>query len=74
MGAWIGARSHEEIAVSVVSELIAVRRTGSDLSRTWEQKPKRRAARGMMTVLGEHAGDGPEAATDGADGAVAGAG
>jgi len=74
MGAWIGARSHEEIAVSVVSELIAIRRTGSDLSRTWEQKPKRRAARGMMTVLGEHAGDEPGAATDGADDAVAGAG
>jgi xanthine dehydrogenase accessory factor len=74
MGAWIGARSHEEIAVSVVSELIAIRRTGSDLSRTWEQKPKRRAARGMMTVLGQHPGDGPGAGTDGAGDAVAGAG
>jgi xanthine dehydrogenase accessory factor len=74
MGAWIGARSHEEIAVSVVSELIAVRRTGSDLSRTWEQKPKRRAARGMMTVLGLQPGDEPGAATDGADDAAAGAG
>jgi len=74
MGAWIGARSHEEIAVSVVSELIAVRRTGADLARTWEQKPKRRAARGMMTVLGQQPGSEPEAASDGADDAVAGAG
>ena len=35
MGACIGARSHEEIAVSVVSELIAVRRLGHDLGASW---------------------------------------
>ncbi len=35
MGSYIGARSHEEIAVSVVSELIAVRRLGQDLAGTW---------------------------------------
>ena len=42
MGAFIGARSHEEIAVSVVSELIAVRRLGHDLVATWaEHKSKK---------------------------------
>ena len=36
------ARSHEEIAVSVVSELIAVRRLGHDLVATWaEHKSKK---------------------------------
>lgn len=40
MGAYLGGRSHEEIAVSVVAELIAVRRLGRDLAATWDQKPK----------------------------------
>jgi xanthine dehydrogenase accessory factor len=40
MGAWLGGRSHEEIAVSVVAELIAVRRLGHDLASTWEQRQK----------------------------------
>lgn len=44
MGAFIGARSHEEIAVSVVAELVAVRRLGRDLADTWQHKPKKRAA------------------------------
>ncbi len=61
MGAYIGARSHEEIAVSVVSELIAVRRTGSDLVRTWEQKPRKSAARPLFTALDVDASDGPVA-------------
>lgn len=43
MGAYIGARSHEEIAVAVVAELIAVRRLGRDLAASWADKPKRRA-------------------------------
>ncbi|MFY9341951.1 MAG: XdhC/CoxI family protein [Planctomycetota bacterium] len=44
MGAYLGGKTHEEIAVSVVAELIAVRRLGQDLARTWEgrQKPKGR--------------------------------
>lgn len=44
MGAYLGGRSHEEIAVSVVAELIAVRRLGHDLAATWDgrQKPKGR--------------------------------
>jgi xanthine dehydrogenase accessory factor len=44
MGSYIGARSHEEIAVSVVAELIAVRRLGEDLAATWARKPKKGAA------------------------------
>jgi xanthine dehydrogenase accessory factor len=44
MGAYLGGRSHEEIAVAVVAELIAVRRLGHDLAGTWagRQKPKGR--------------------------------
>ena len=44
MGAYLGGKTHEEIAVSVVAELIAVRRLGHDLAKTWEgrQKPKGR--------------------------------
>lgn len=42
MGVYIGARSHEEIAVSVVAELIAVRRTGSDAAASWQQKHRQR--------------------------------
>jgi xanthine dehydrogenase accessory factor len=44
MGAYIGGKTHEEIAVSVVAELIAVRRTGNDLAASWDgrQKPKGR--------------------------------
>jgi xanthine dehydrogenase accessory factor len=40
MGAWLGGRSHEEIAVSVVAELIAVRRLGHDLASTWEHRER----------------------------------
>ncbi len=44
MGAYVGGKTHEEIAVSVVAELIAVRRLGKDMASTWEgrQKPKGR--------------------------------
>lgn len=44
MGAYLGGKTHEEIAVSVVAELIAVRRLGRDLGGTWDgrQKPKGR--------------------------------
>ena len=38
MGAYLGSRSHEEIAVSVVAELIAVRRLGHDLAGSWAEK------------------------------------
>jgi xanthine/CO dehydrogenase XdhC/CoxF family maturation factor len=44
MGACLGGKTHEEIAVSVVAELIAVRRTGKDMAATWSgrDKPKGR--------------------------------
>jgi xanthine dehydrogenase accessory factor len=42
MGTFIGARSHEEIAVSVVGELISVRRLGHDQAKSWELKQKSR--------------------------------
>jgi xanthine dehydrogenase accessory factor len=40
MGAYLGSRTHEEIAVSVVAELIAVRRLGHDLSAGWAERKK----------------------------------
>ena len=43
VGLCIGARSHEEIAIAVVGELIAVRRTGQDAAESWRQR-KRGAA------------------------------
>lgn len=42
MGAYLGGRCHEEIAVSVVAELIAVRRLGHDLAATWAEKGRER--------------------------------
>lgn len=44
MGAYLGGKTHEEIAVSVVAELIAVRRLGRDLAATWvgREQPRRR--------------------------------
>ena len=38
MGAYLGSRTHEEIAVSVVAELIAVRRLGHDLEAGWAER------------------------------------
>ncbi len=38
MGAYLGSRTHEEIAVSVVAELIAVRRLGHDLGGSWDER------------------------------------
>ncbi len=54
MGAYIGARSHEEIAVSVVSELIAVRRLGHDLAESWREKPLKKSP---LTELRELPGE-----------------
>lgn len=53
MGSYIGARSHEEIAVSVVGELIAVRRLGRDLAATWAEKARRPSGRPELRELGE---------------------
>lgn len=41
MGAYLGGKTHEEIAVSVVAELISVRRTGEDLASSWDRKPRK---------------------------------
>ena len=38
VGLCIGARSHEEIAVSVVGELVSVRRTGETAATAWEAR------------------------------------
>ena len=45
VGMCIGARSHEEIAVSIVAELISVRRLGQDGETAWANRPSRRARR-----------------------------
>lgn len=55
MGACIGARSHEEIAVSVVAELISVRRLSTDLAAGWEghksKKPRLTELRDLPEAL-----------------------
>lgn len=43
MGAYLGSRTHEEIAVSVVAELIAVRRLGHDLKDGWAERDRQPA-------------------------------
>lgn len=43
MGAYLGSRTHEEIAVSVVAELIAVRRLGHDLADGWSERQQQKA-------------------------------
>ena len=43
MGAYLGSRTHEEIAVSVVAELIAVRRLGHDLQDGWAERAAQKA-------------------------------
>ena len=43
MGAYLGSRTHEEIAVSVVAELIAVRRLGHDLQDSWAERGGQKA-------------------------------
>ncbi|MBK8975720.1 MAG: XdhC family protein [Planctomycetes bacterium] len=48
VGLCIGARSHEEIAVAVVGELISVRRTGQDAAAGWRE---RRRAGGAPAVV-----------------------
>jgi xanthine dehydrogenase accessory factor len=50
MGVHIGARSHEEIAVSVVAELVAVRRLGRDCAASWADKKKARPQREVRDI------------------------
>jgi len=40
MGAYLGGRSHEEIAIAVAAELVSVRRLGKDMAASWEQREK----------------------------------
>jgi xanthine dehydrogenase accessory factor len=40
MGAYLGGKTHEEIAVSVVAELIHVRRLGGDMAASWQGRTK----------------------------------
>lgn len=58
MGAYLGGKSHEEIAVSVVAELIAVRRLGHDLAGTWAERSSQRARQEGVRDL-PAAGDAP---------------
>ncbi|MEO0478554.1 MAG: XdhC/CoxI family protein [Planctomycetota bacterium] len=53
VGLCIGARSHEEIAVAVVAELIAVRRTGETAAAAWEARKKSGAAETREVLLDE---------------------
>ena len=69
MGLCIGARSHEEIAVSVVGELIAVRRTGVDAAEAWAQRSRSGAEPERVVEIpraaAEAGGEHPQAPSDG---------
>ncbi len=69
VGLCIGARSHEEIAVAVVGELISVRRTGADAAEAWRLRSRSGAAPARTVDLG--ADHGLDAATDEVDGGSA---
>lgn len=45
VGVCLGARTHEEIAVAVVGELISVRRRGEDAAASWRGHKRRSATR-----------------------------
>lgn len=51
VGLCLGARTHEEIAVAVVGELISVRRTGEDAAAVWEARKKSGAAPAREILL-----------------------
>jgi xanthine dehydrogenase accessory factor len=60
VGLVIGARSHEEIAVSVVGELVSVRRLGKDAAAAWANRKRKPQAGHKLVVeppegLGESA-------------------
>ena len=46
VGLCLGGRSHEEIAVAIVGELISVRRLGQDAEQAWANRPSRKARSG----------------------------
>ncbi len=46
VGLCLGARTHEEIAVAVVGELISVRRLGQDAGQAWRDRPSRKVRAG----------------------------
>ena len=50
VGLLIGARSHEEIAVSVVGELVSVRRLGVDAAEAWENR-RRKPVKGQKLAM-----------------------
>src|SRR5690606_15345558 len=53
VGLCIGARTHEEIAVAVVGEMIAVRRTGEDAGAAWQQRRRPSAAPRQVVEIEE---------------------
>jgi len=53
VGLHIGGRSHEEIAVSIVAELISVRRLGQDGAAAWAARREARRTRSAPRSLGD---------------------
>lgn len=50
MGAYLGGKTHEEIAVAVVAELIKVRRLGEDFAASWQGRRKAKRPQGVREL------------------------
>jgi len=57
VGLNLGARSHEEIAVAVVGELISMRRLGEDAAQGWRHRRRPKRAQPRVIEAGEPDGD-----------------
>ena len=58
VGLCIGARTHEEIAVAVVAELVQLRRTGTDAAAAWRERKRRSAPPSAVLETDAPTGDG----------------
>jgi xanthine dehydrogenase accessory factor len=58
VGLCVGARTHEEIAIAVVGELIQLRRTGTDAAAVWRERKRRAAPPSVVVEADDVGGDG----------------
>ena len=58
VGLCIDARTHEEIAVAVVGELVQLRRTGTDAATAWRERKRRSTPPSVVLATDPPTGDG----------------